>query len=47
MDATRRAAVRLAQRGKVVIEQKQEALHPDEWDKRGRPGIVRIRLEPK
>ena len=43
MDATRRAAVRLALAGKATIEQKKIALDPVAWDNAGRRGIIRVR----
>lgn len=45
MDATRRAAVKLALDDKVIIEQRKQHLDAADWDANGRPGIIRVRLK--
>ena len=44
MDAARRACVRLALQGRVVLEQNKGTLDARQWDAGGRKGIVRVRL---
>jgi homogentisate 1,2-dioxygenase len=44
MEETRRAAVRLAMAGKVLIEQKGAPVDVIGWNAQGRPGIIRVRL---
>jgi hypothetical protein len=43
MDAARRASVRLALEGKVIIEQKKAPVDARAWDAEGRKGIIRLR----